>query len=331
MAGTIDPGTVICALVGPTATGKTAVAAKVAPEINAEVLSVDSMQVYRGMDIGTSKPSPEEMAAARYHLLDVVDPSESFSAALYKRMADEAIAGVVSRRSRPMLVGGSGLYYRAVVDDLDFSGAGGADSYRVELREELEEMDTHELHVLLRERDPGAAEQIPTTNRRRILRALEVARDGLRPMSDRQSSWSDFESPYELIAAGLDTERALLYRLIDLRVDDMMTRGLEGEVRALEGRGLKRGTTAGEALGYRQMLDYLGGGCTLDEAVREIKKRTRNYAKRQLTWFKRDPRIRWFTVEGDSKSSPEDLARSVGETAALVLEYFRDKLDNYSS
>lgn len=329
MTQAIDPGTVICALVGPTAVGKTAVAARVAPDIGAEVVSVDSMQVYRGMDIGTSKPSTEERRSVGYHMLDVVDPSENFSAALYKRMADEAIAAVVSRGRRPMLVGGSGLYYRAVVDDLDFSNAGGVESYRVEFLEELEDMDTGELHELLQERDSKAAEQIPATNRRRILRALEVAREGDRPISERQSSWSDFSSPYELVAAGLETERALLYRLIDLRVDEMMARGLEEEVKALVALGLRKGTTAGEALGYRQMLDYLGGELTLAEAEREIKKRTRNYAKRQLTWFKRDPRIRWFTVEGDVNDPLEEVERSLGETAALVLEYFRDKLENY--
>lgn len=329
MTGPVKTGTFICAIVGPTAVGKTAIAGKVAPLIGAELVSVDSMQVYRGMDIGTSKPSPDERGRVSCYMLDVVDPSENFSAALYKRMADEAIAGIVSRGMVPMLVGGSGLYYRAVVDDLDFSSAGGADSLRVELREELEDMDTPELYELLRERDELSARDIPAANRRRVMRALEVAASGDRPISERQSSWSDFSSPYELVTAGLDIERALLYRLIDLRVDCMMALGLEDEVRKLEKEGLKKGTTAGEALGYRQMLDYLGGGRTLDGAVAEIKKRTRNYAKRQLTWFKRDPRIRWFTVEGDPAFSPVELGRSLENTAALVLEYFRDKLENY--
>jgi tRNA dimethylallyltransferase len=326
MTATLEPDTTILAIVGPTAVGKTRVALRIAPEMGAEIISVDSMQVYRGMDIGTSKPGPEDRERVRFHLLDAVDPAENYSAARYKEMADQAIADVVARGKRPLLVGGSGLYFRAVVDDLDFANIGGAELYRAEVEEELEDMKTPELYELLRELDPRSADGIPPTNRRRLLRAIQAARGGDRLMSERQPSWSDFESPYDIWPVALQVERALLYRLIDLRVDAMMQAGLEDEVKALAAKGLKKGTTAGEALGYRQLLDLLDGNCTIDEAVDRIKKKTRNYAKRQLTWFKKDPRIKWFTIDGDVDDPLEDVERAIDETGRQVLDYFREYL-----
>lgn len=326
MADSPEPGTTILAIVGPTAVGKTRVAGVVAPAVGAEIISVDSMQVYRGMDRGTAKPDAETRASVPYHMLDVIDPSENFSAALYKQMADRAIADVASRGKKPMMVGGSGLYFRAVVDDLDFANVGGDELYRAEVEEELEDMETGELYELLREMDPGAASQMSAGNRRRTLKAIQVAREGDRLMSERQHSWSDYESPYELWTAGLEMERALLYRLIDARVDWMMEAGLEEEVRRLQEAGLKRGSTAGEAIGYAQMLDYLDGELTLEEVVSDIKQRTRNYAKRQLTWFRGDPRVKWFVVQADVDDPMEDVESSLDETAGMVLEYFSEYL-----
>lgn len=311
----------LLAIVGPTAVGKSAVASRVAPALGADILSIDSMQVYRGMDIGTAKPGPGERSRVRFHLIDIADPGERFSAALFKRRALEALSSVIEEGRVPLLVGGSGLYYRAFVDDLDFEGvspvSSGGEAW------DLVGLDTHELHGLLEGLDPAAACEIPPGNRRRVIRAIEAARGGGRLVSERQRSWSEYRSPYRLAAAGLDMDRGLLYRLIDDRVDDMFESGLVDEVRNLAGRGGFEQSTAAEALGYRQVLDHLRGDLTLEQAVSETKRRTRNFAKRQLTWFGRDPRIRWFTVEGSPSSSMTELERSLESAAALVLQYFR--------
>lgn len=321
MSGSTKPaeGTRILAIVGPTGVGKTLMALDVAKELNAEIVSVDSMQVYRGMDIGTDKPDAKERGKARFHLIDIADVKTDFSVADFKKAADEVIADIDSRGKPPLLVGGSGLYYRAVVDDLDFSNA--SDPYREETEEELEEMSDDELHLILASVDPAAAAEIPSANRRRVLRAIDVARKGDRLISERQYSWSDFDSPYELRVAGLDMERQVLYAMIDMRVDSMVQRGLEKEVIRLVEAGLKAGTTAGEALGYRQILDYLDGDVSLAKAVDETKKRTRNLAKRQLTWFRKDPRIEWFDIPARHGDTPDVVRMKTGATSRKVLEY----------
>ncbi len=331
----LAPGAIMLAVVGPTAVGKTAVAVSLARPLDAEIISVDSMQVYCGMDIGTSKPGPAQRAAAPFHLIDVADPTTEFSVALFKELADDAASRILERGRLPLLVGGSGLYYRAVVDDLDFSNTNTLGSGLFlpvakgdETREELEEMSDAELNALLLEIDPAAAASIPPSNHRRVLKAVEVAGRGDRLISNRQASWSDFRSPYDLCVIGLEMERALLYHVIDERVDEMMAAGLEREVERLRMAGLRRGTTAGEALGYRQLLDHLEGCLTLEEAVSEIKTRTRNYAKRQLTWFRKDPRVKWFAVGGDLGSTAEELARAREGAARMILEYLADKLEN---
>jgi tRNA dimethylallyltransferase len=324
----IEPWTKLTAIVGPTAVGKTAVALRIAGELNAQIVSIDAMQVYRGMDIGTGKPTAVERGSVAMRMLDVADPGENFSVAHFKELADDEVFGVVSAGKIPLLVGGSGLYFRAVVDDLDFPNVGGTDRWRVEIEEELEDMDDMELHDLLVDLDPDAAAEIPPQNRRRVLRAVQVARQGDRLMSERQHAWKDYESPYELTVAGLDMNRHALYRLIDGRVDRMIADGLEEEVVALKKAGLERGTTAGEALGYRQMLEYLDGVKTRDEAVEEIKRRTRNYAKRQLTWFKSDPRVKWFEVDFKREDPLEKLEAGLDAAARSILEYIAENLEN---
>jgi len=323
-----EPGTKMVCIVGPTAVGKTAVAVRIAPGLSAEIVSADAMQVYRGMDIGTGKPSLDEQAGVPFHMLDIARPDENFSVARFKELADDAVFSIVAAGKVPLLVGGSGLYLRAVVDDLDFANLGGTDQWRVEVEEEFEAMDDLELHDLLQDLDPAAAREIPPQNRRRVLRAVEVARQGDRLMSERQHAWADYESPYELTMAGLEMHRPLLYRLIDERVDDMLARGLEGEVKSLKAAGLKRGTTAGEALGYRQLLEYLDSEKALEVAVEDIKRRTRNFSKRQMTWFKSDPRVKWFEVGAGLDDSPEQVAGALGEAAKAILEYVAENLEN---
>lgn len=318
----------LLALVGPTAAGKTALAMRIAGPLRAEIISVDSMQVYRGMDIGTGKPTADERREVEFHLLDVADPGSDFSVAAFKELADSAIAGIRARRRVPLLVGGSGLYYRAVVDDLDFSNVGGEDEYRVEVQEELEDMPDVELHAVLEDLDPRAAREIPPSNRRRVMKAIEVARYGDRLISERQHSWTDFSSPYDLRVAGLLVERKLLNALIDARVDAMMSGGLLDEVARLREAGLRRGSTAGEALGYRQLIEHLEGRSSLEEAVSDVKSRTRAFARRQMTWYGKDPRIRWFEVEGDPDDPVRSAAAGLERVAGPVLEYLSDNPEN---
>ncbi|PKQ28927.1 MAG: tRNA (adenosine(37)-N6)-dimethylallyltransferase MiaA [Candidatus Anoxymicrobium japonicum] len=309
----MEPGTKMAAIVGPTAIGKTAVAVTVAAEINAEIVSIDAIQVYRGMDIGANKPTKEEREAVPFHMLDVVDPKESFSVARFKELADEQILDITSRGGLPLLVGGSGLYYRAVVDDLNF-----ANGHRVDADDdEFHDMNDLELHKLLENLNHAAALEISPRNRRRVLRAIEVARQGDRLMSERQRSWSDYQSPYDARVVGLKMDRVLLRRLIDERVDRMMAQGLVDEVMRLKETGLERGTIAAEALGYRQILEHLDGEKTLDEAVDEIKRRTRNYAKRQMTWFKADPRVKWFDVGERPRDAADMIISTLKESANL--------------
>lgn len=314
-------GATLLALVGPTAVGKTRAALEIAPLLNAEIISVDSMQVYRGMDIGTAKPSTVERSAVPFHLLDVADPRANFSAAAFKAMADAAVVDIASRGRVPFLVGGSGLYFRAVVDDLEFAGGSSFEGDGT-----LRTLSDTEMHSLLESIDPEAARSIPPSNRRRLTRAIQAARSG-RPVSARQLAWTDYSSPYRLVAAGLHMERSALYRVIDRRVDEMLADGLEEEVRRLRSGGMSRGTTAGEALGYGQLLDHLDGRTSREEAVELTRKRTRNYAKRQMTWFRADPRVRWFAVETTGEEDA-GVELAVSAAARLVLEYMLDKLEN---
>lgn len=274
------------------------------------------------MDIGTSKPGLVETKNLRYHLIDVVEPDDQFSAGKYKTLADEALMDILDRKRKPLLVGGSGLYFRALVDNLDFSGMRTTDSSRAGLNQEFKELGNCELHGILADLDAAAASSIDTHNRRRILRAIEVARSGNRLISVRQESWENFCSPYELKAAGLEMDRSLLYRLIESRVDDMISEGFIEEVKTLSETGkLVDGTTAGEAIGYKQMTAYISGQVSLEETVALIKKKTRNYAKRQMTWFKKDQRIKWFRIEAKPSDSMDKLKLSLMETAAEILEY----------
>lgn len=320
----IPRGTALLALVGPTAVGKSRIALLVSKEIPVEIVSVDSMQVYRDMDIGTSKPSALERETVPHHMIDIVSPTEAFSVARYKSIAVEAIEGIISRNKIPLLVGGSGLYFRAIVDDLSFPASGGSGS---SLRNYLESLSNEELLEILSDLDPASYQAIPFRNRRRIIRALEVALGSDRVISERQNSWVGYESPYNLITAGIEMKRDVLYERIDRRVDKMVSMGLIEETRKLLEIGLGHGTTAGEALGYREIAAYLRGEMSFEEALLEIKKKTRRFAKRQLTWFKRDPRIVWFSVPVRRGMSDEEVEEAIESTAPEVTAYFRRRLD----
>lgn len=282
----------VLALVGPTAAGKSALALDLAGRLGAEIVSIDSAAVYRGMDIGTDKPSAEDLARVRHHLVDVLEPSETLSVAQFQQMARSAIEEIAERGLMALLVGGSGLYFRAVVDPLQFPSRDA--QLRADLEFEAEDLGPEALHERLSDLDPEAASRIQPANVRRTVRALEVIALTGRPFSSFRTGWDEYRSIYELRVAGLTQPIEELGRKIDERVDSYRMRGLVEEVKALEIAGLRKSSTSVQALGYAQVLDYLDGKVSLDDAIEEIKRRTRRFARRQLSWFRADPRVKWF-------------------------------------
>jgi len=280
----------VVAIVGPTATGKSALAVDVAERLGAEIVSVDSMQIYKGLDAGTAKPPPELLERIPHHLIDMLEPSHPLTVAEYQQRARAAVEDIAQRGNLPLLVGGSGLYYRAVVDDLDFPPTD--ESVRSALESEAEELGAEALHERLRNLDEHAAAKIEPGNVRRIVRALEVIELTGRPFSENSASWDRYESRYELRVTGLGLERAQLRERVAARVDELLAAGLIEEARDLNAKAtLSR--TARMALGYRQVLD--AGEDDEISAIREsIVQATVRFARRQESWFRADPRIVWF-------------------------------------
>jgi tRNA dimethylallyltransferase len=276
----------VAAIVGPTAAGKSALALEVAEQLNAEIVSIDSMQLYRGMDIGTDKPTPEMLARVPHHLVDVKDPSEDVTVAEFQQLAREAIEKIAQRGIYPLLVGGSGLYFRAVVDDLKFPPRDS--EIRLRLEEEVDALGAEALHMRLQELDQIAADRIEPSNARRTVRALEVIEITGRPFSEN-TEWDSYESVYDLRAVGVTRGREELYLRIEKRVERMMTRGLVDEAKRVAADGLSR--TARMALGYRQILDEPDAGN--EQLQAEIVRVTKRFARRQDSWFRADPRIHW--------------------------------------
>ena len=289
----------IC-LLGPTAVGKTEIAIQLAQHLNAEIVSIDSRQIYRQMNIGTAKPTSEEQQAARHHLIDCVDISEPFSVADYQSLADTAIADIQDRGKQVLLVGGAGLYFRAVVDGL-FEGPGADTTLRERLEQEATQLGVDVLHERLRACDPASAERIHPNNVVRVIRALEVYELTGTPMSEHQQQWHQENQRYPFVASCLTMPRALLYQRIEQRVDVMLANGLIAEVESLLAAGYARDTVALRSFGYKELIAYLDGKCTYLEAVEQLKQNTRRFAKRQLTWFRKDTRIEWV----DRNSTPD--------------------------
>lgn len=290
-------------IVGPTASGKTGLAVRLAEEFNAEILSADSMQVYRRMDIGAAKPSPEQLRRVRHHLLDLVEPDQPFSAADFRREAETAIADITSRGKRVIVCGGTGLYVKALTRGL-MESPGSDEALRSELKELAEREGGEELHRRLSLVDPVAAARLHPNDQVRIIRALEVHRLTGRPISEHMGEHRFGVENYQCLKIGLSTDRETLYRTIDNRVEQMLGNGLVEEVRALLAVGYSPELKPMRSIGYSQVCCYLAGEYSLDEAVRLIKRDTRRYAKRQLTWFNRDPEIKWIEY-------PENLAMIV--------------------
>jgi tRNA dimethylallyltransferase len=294
------------ALVGPTAAGKTEAALALAAELRAEIVSVDSMVVYRGLDVGTAKPTPAERAAVPHHLIDVAEPSEALSVARYQELGRDALSGIAARGRRALLSGGSGLYLRALVDRLDFPGTDPA--ARAALEREARAVGGQRLYGRLRELDPVAAGKIEPSNVRRTVRALEVPVVTGRVFSDFAQAWDRYP-PKHVRAAGIEMPRDVLAARIDARVTAMMEAGWLEEVRGLVERGFEGWLTSTQAIGYAELARYLRGDMELDEAIGSTTRRTRHLARRQMAWFRRDPRIRWFPVGADGAIGAVDAIR----------------------
>ena len=286
----------LLALVGPTASGKTEAALAIAPYLGAEIVSVDSMLVYRGMDVGTGKPTAEQRAAVPHHLLDLAEPSERFTVARFQELA----RGVLRSIARPLLVGGSGLYLRAVVDDLAFPPEDPV--VRASLEAEADDLGAEALYHRLAEMDPVAAARIEPGNVRRIIRALEVTAISGAPFSSFAASWDRYDTD-RVRPAGIRLDREAQRERIAERVLAMLENGWLDEVQVLVDRGFGAWFTASQAIGYAELAEHLDGRLSLDEAAERTVKRTKELARRQMAWFRRDPRIRWF--DAGAAGAPE--------------------------
>ena len=291
-------------LTGPTAVGKTSLSISLAKAVNGEIISADSMQVYKKMDIGSAKIRPEEMQGIPHYLVDVLEPEEEFHIVKFQQMAKKAMEDIYSRGKVPILVGGTGFYIQAVTKDIDFTEAQQENDYRKELEVLAEEKGGEHLHDMLRKVDPVSADAIHAHNVKRVIRALEFYHQNGSPISAHNEEQKQHESPYNLAYFVLNMPRELLYERIDLRVDQMMKEGLLEEVTRLKDEGCHRGMVSMQGLGYKEILAFLDGEYPLEEAVRVLKRDTRHFAKRQLTWFRREQEVTW--VNKDQFAYQED-------------------------
>lgn len=281
-------------LVGPTAVGKTKLSIKLAKALNAEIISGDSMQIYRGMDIGTAKITQEEMEGVPHHLIDIKNPDESFSTADFQQLVRDKIEEIAARGRLPMIVGGTGLYIQSVIYDYEFADKESESFIRERLEREAEEKGIDVLYEQLKRIDPVSAEKIHINNKRRVIRALEVYETTGKPFSEHIASQQQ-TLLYDVALIGLMMEREQLYTRINERVDIMMEQGLLEEVKGLYDKGV-RDTQSIQAIGYKELYQYLENRVTLDEAIEQLKQNSRRYAKRQLTWFRNKMPVQWFDV-----------------------------------
>ena len=284
-------------LTGPTAVGKTSLSISLAKAVNGEIISADSMQVYKGMDIGSAKIRKEEMQGVTHYLVDILEPEEEFHIVKFQELAKAALEEIYAKGKIPILVGGTGFYIQAVTRDIDFTQAEQETSYREELEQFAKEKGAEYLHEKLREVDSKSAENIHANNVKRVIRALEFYHQNGTPISEHNEEQKQQTSPYNLAYFVLTAQREILYERIDRRVDQMMEEGLLEEVKSLRERGCHRGMVSMQGLGYKEILAYLEGEYPLEEAVRILKRDTRHFAKRQLTWFRREQDVIWVDKE----------------------------------
>ena len=281
-------------LTGPTAAGKTKLSIALAKSIDGEIISADSMQVYRHMDIGSAKIRPEEMQGIRHYLVDILEPTEDFHIFLFQKYARQAIAEIYERGKIPIIVGGTGFYIQSVLYDIDFQESGEDTALRSELEQLARDKGAEHLHAMLKECDPKAAQEIHANNVKRVIRAIEFYRQTGRKISEHNAAEREKKSAYDSCYFVLTDKREKLYEKIDQRVDMMIEEGLVDEVKRLVDMGCSRDSTAMQGLGYKEIISYLAGEITLDEAVYTIKRDTRHFAQRQLTWFRRERDVIWI-------------------------------------
>ncbi len=292
-------------IAGPTAVGKTNISIKLAKALSGEIISADSVQVYRGLDIGSAKITKEETEGVPHHLIDILDPADDFNVAVFKDLVYEAVEKIYAKGRIPIMVGGTGFYIQAVLKDVDFSEGAADEDYRAELSEFANINGAEALHDRLSKIDPEAAEAIPAGNVKRVIRALEFYKVTGMKISEHNKTQAERPSVFDTRFFVLTDERELIYKRIDERVDLMMKAGLLDEVRSLYESGIPREAVSMQSLGYRQIMDYLDGDCDLEEAVYQIKLQTRHFAKRQITWFKREKEAIW--VDKSEFNRDEDL------------------------
>lgn len=307
-----QPKTSIAIVLGPTACGKTAASIEAAKQLNAEIISADSIQVYEQLDIGSAKPTQQEMDGVPHHMLGVVPVNDKkYSVAAYRKEADSCIADITKRGKLPLIVGGTGLYINALTYPLRFTEIPGDEAVRAALQAE-EEQAPGVLYEKLSQVDSITASRLHPNDKKRIIRAMEVYTVSGKPLSAFGTDFSNDAgeaTPYNAIQIGLTMPRELLYERIEQRVDTMLTLGLYEEVKSLFEKGYDRSLPALQGLGYKQLLNHFYGDCTLEEAIAAIKLETRHFAKRQMTWFKRDSRIQWLDVT--AYASAEALAQEI--------------------
>ena len=302
-------------LTGPTAVGKTELSLKLAKAVNGEMISADSMQVYRFMDIGTAKIMPEEMQGIPHHLIDVLEPTEDFNVVIFQQMAKQAMEQIYAKGKIPIVVGGTGFYIQALLYDTEFEETEES-VYRKELTRYYEQHGAHMLHERLKEIDSVSYETIHENNVKRVIRALEFYHDTGYPISVHNTEQRQKESPYNFEYFVLNDKRELLYDRIEKRIDIMIDDGLVEEVRKLLSMGCTKDMVSMQGLGYKEIIPYLQGECSLEEAIYILKRDTRHFAKRQLTWFRREKEVTW--VDKSTFSASEDMLE-------FMLQHLRDK------
>lgn len=310
-------------LTGPTAVGKTKLSIELAKAVNGQMISADSMQVYRHMDIGTAKIRPEEMQDIPHYLIDVLDPRESFDVVRFQTMAKEALEKIYTAGAIPIVVGGTGFYIQALLYNIDFDENDSETGYRSELQSFADRHGVEALHDRLRQVDEKSADMIHPNNIKRVIRALEFYHQTGTRISEHNETQRQKESPYRFVYFVLDDERERIYRRIDQRIDQMLDQGLVAEVKQLRDMGCTRDMVSMQGLGYKEILAYLDGEYTLEEAVYILKRDTRHFAKRQLTWFRREHEVRWI----ERQEYPDETAMLQAMLAQLPPEFLQN---NYS-
>jgi tRNA dimethylallyltransferase len=303
-------------VLGPTSVGKTKVSVDIAKKINSEIISTDSMQIYKKMNIGTAKINEDEKEGIKHHMIDLITPDKEFTVYDYQLLAFKIIESLLENDKTPILVGGSGLYINSILYDLDFNKVSSDESLRKRLYDIKKEKGKEYLYDLLKEKDPKAAEKIHPNNVKRVVRALEVIEITGEKYS-LNNNFRKYSEKYDFIIIGLEMNRKLLYNRINMRVDEMIEEGLIEEVKALYQDGYDKNYQSMQAIGYKEIIDYLEGNISKEEAVRLIKRNTRRFAKRQITWFKPDDRVKWFDMS--------DYENTYSSTLNKILLYINER------